>query len=330
MRKFFKELYKYIWVILIAVMVTLNAYNIRTNTLQINYNARATICLASGVEVLADSTTAFIRTYIKDRSVIKSMINILSARGLENKSYIKLNAKGVSASLENSALNMIEIMKLKQRPSYEYLKSVTVFVTGQILPTAPEKKELIKEEISPFSILNKPASNWCGTGIIVKQDVTNTYILTNKHVAGGYQTKPVKIQILHNKEKIDAQVIKLHKTQDLALLKIRGTLKGKQVVRGLAFPTITEKVYTIGHSLARPFIYGEGVFSGTIMRHDIYQLPCIGGQSGSGVFNSKGEVLGLVYSVSGQRNGYIIQWDNTRANVVKGFYVAEFLKENLK
>ncbi len=324
--KIINDLKKYVWVIIVIAMVALNGYNIRSNMLQSNRNEEATICLASGVGVLADATTKFIKTYIDDRRVVNTKVDVLSTRELDNKANIILNAEDIVKNQSQIIRNMNTLEKMSEKPTYKYLKSVTVFIVGEVIskPRLPQREESIDENKIPDVVEDKPlGQQWCGTGIIVKQDAENTYILTNRHVAGGYTGEPVKIQIRHNAKFILTEVIKLHKSQDLALLKMKGSLKGKSVVRGLAYPNITEKVYTVGHSLGRPFMYGEGIYSGTIIDHDIYQLPVIGGQSGSGVFNSKGEVLGLVYSLSGSNTGY----DNTRANVIKGYYVKKFLEE---
>jgi len=231
----------------------------------------------------------------------------------ENVNKIYLNEANIISNKECSILNKENIEEINKKPTHKYLKSVTVIVTG---------KEVNYDHTPPVS--------WCGTGVIVKVDENNTYILTNKHVVGGYDPFVSLISVKVGKKMVACDVVKLHESVDLALLKIEGTIPGKDVVRGLAYPEITEKVFTIGHSLARPFIYGEGVFSGTILKHDIYQIPGSPGQSGSGVFNKDGELLGLIYSGSGFEAFGNLQMDTTRTNVVKGFYIKKFLEENLK
>lgn len=337
MNKMFEEFKKYICVILIIMMVGLNAYNISKNTTHANNNAKATILLASGVETLAYSLSHFARAYVDNKAFVGEQIN-------KNKLKISANEYQISANTIDNVLNSDKIFLNSQRflsihqvvsqmhrkPSYEYLKSVTVYVIGKVIEFKPKlNSDVIVISFSNGKLKDEKTGSWCGTGVIVKYDGKNTYVLTNRHVAGGYQNKPVKICIKHNNKIIETQVFRLHDSQDLALLKIKGKIEGKQVIKGLAFPVITEKIFTVGHSMARPFMYGEGVFSGTIAMHDVYQLPCIGGQSGSGVFNKQGELLGLVYSVSGNLGGWDVQWDFTRANVVKGIYLKEFLEENL-
>lgn len=213
------------------------------------------------------------------------------------------------------SFNSYNASLIHKKPTYKYLKSVTVFISRKTIPN------------NKHFLYTKKKKKWRGTGVIVKIDKTNTYILTNKHVVGGYASKPSETFIIEGKKSIKCEIIKMHSTQDLALLKIKDRLRGKQSINGLAFPNITEKVYTVGHSLGRPYIYGEGIFSGTILRHDVYQLPCISGQSGSGIFNKHGYLLGLIYSGSGTIIKGVRVWDFTRANVVKGVYLKEFLEE---
>jgi len=318
-----KDLRRYIAVVLLLTVVGLNSYGINKNTAHANSNARATISLSGGVIILADSFSYFIKNYIKTRDSSNSGMKELAHRELENHVNIARNKGSIKSNKITAMINKafiihneIEIENINKKPSYKYLKSVTVFVEGLQL--------VFKTEDTPFDV-----KRWSGTGVVVKIDNKNTYILTNKHVAGGYRDGHKEIYIATANRKYTCEIVKLHKSQDLALLKINAVLKGKEVVKGYNTPAITEQVFTVGHSLARPFMYGEGIFAGTTIEHDVYQLPTIGGQSGSGVFNKNGELLGLLYSISGTRNGFGVQWDFTRGNVVKSVYVREFLEENL-
>lgn len=309
--KLFKEVKKYTWVIVVICLIGLNAHNINKNTQHLNSNATATIQLSKGVGLLADTFTWFIKTYVKNNNFINEQVKELAYRELQNKTNIMIN------QMEHYALKK-GVENLHKKPAFEYLKSVTVFIVGE--PTSVNK-------IKNF-LLRKKTSAWCGTGVIVKIDKDYTYILTNEHVATS--DNPCAVFIGRNKKTRKKVIeVKTHDAEDLALIKIKGQIEGKQVIKGLAFPTITEKVYNVGHSLARPFIYGEGVFSGTTLLYDVYQLPTIGGQSGSGVFNANGELLGLICSNKGIRIRGQIAWDFTRGNCVKGVYVKEFLEENL-
>jgi len=282
MNKLFKKLKKYIWIIIIIVIIGINSYNVIENK------------------------------KIIDKINIK--ISILTDKELNNKKVITV--------LENNSLNIFMISKMQKKPSYNYLKSVTVFIRGVVWTTIVAGENKHKTEYS----------YWCGTGVIVKIDKNNTFILTNRHVAGNFMSKnQFFLSVLDDKNNIyhHASIVKRCDYQDLAIIKITGHLKGKSVINGLNMPIISEKIYTVGHSLTRPFMYSEGVFSGTTIDYDVYQVSTTGGQSGSGIFNKNGELIGIIKGVAGYRNSFIMQWDNTRGIAIKAVYINKFLKENL-
>lgn len=293
--KLFRDIKKYIVIMLLLLMIGLNSYNINKNTTQCNSNTQAVISLAWGVEIIANSFTNFVKTYMQDRA------DILFREQTEPK-IIKEEKHIDSAEFE-------------KENKWNYLKAVTVYIEG----------EAFRQYKSPYVELSFNFKAWCGTGIIVDVDEYYTYVLTNKHVAGDdFKNHTVNIKIDHNYERIHSEVVATHPSQDLALLEIRGNLFGKYAIKGTAYPISGEKVWSMGHHLARPFIYGEGVFSGVTVEHDIYQFPTMGGCSGSGVFNKNGELMGLLCSISGND----MSWDITHGDAVKIFCIKEFLKEN--
>ena len=326
MKNIIKDLLRYTTIILLVVFIGINSYNINQNNIHCKTTANDNIILSDNVKNLTMSLTNFTKCYVEIRQndLLKQQentnnIHFLSTQFMENaRSVLKIGELCLAQSTElNNKINTIH-----QQPSFQYLKSVTVFITGETIPTPSSKKHTVWTK--------KLCSNaWCGTGVVVKIDDTSTYILTNKHVAGGYQSLPVIISILLNGETYICDILKLHHSEDLALLKIDKVLPGLQCVKGIAYPETTEQVFTVGHSLGRPYMYGEGVYSGTTMSCDIYQLPCISGQSGSGIFSKEGYLLGLIYSMSGTYINGNRQYDFTRANCVKGIYLKEFLLENI-
>lgn len=343
MKKVIKDLKKYIWVIAILALVSVNSYTINANTTQCSSNTNATILLSTGVENLALSITNFARGYVKNREhdMLGQKTNYHIAIGALNLAQSNItDIKSLFNCVEiNGKIGYLlndKIEALHQQPTPQYLKNVTVFIRGKeytvkvppIVPKLPFTPQVPKVPFVPKVHKEKPVGAKYGTGVVVKIDSEYTYILTNKHVAGG--NKPAILNILHNKKSYSAEIVKKHYSQDLALLKVKGLIPTKQVVNGLAFPEIGEKVWTMGHHLGRPFIYGEGVYSSTNIKHDIYQLPVMGGCSGSGVFNKHGELMGLVYCISGGTMAYSRIWDITHGNVVKGIYVQKFLQKYLK
>lgn len=178
--------------------------------------------------------------------------------------------------------------ELTSKPSYEYLKSVTVYING----CAKEAPKDIGY------LIDKEGVCWLGTGIIVKTTTTDTYVLTNKHVAGGDTTNPI-LYVEEDNQKIEAEIIKYHDYLDLAVLKIPRILRNKSVIKGFGYPTIQDEVFIVGHPLGNKYIYTEGIVAGYVDMSLLLQAPCIFGNSGSGVFDKDGKLVGLVYALQG-------------------------------
>ena len=214
--------------------------------------------------------------------VVNKQLDNIKLQSLDVKNKIEEIAKENNEDREvvDEVINRIEKNKqeLKETlkyPSYNYLKSVTVYIRG--------------------TSLNK---GWAGTGIIVKSRTFNTYILTNAHIVGkGRENVTLYIEDGY-KTKL-ATVVKIHDKLDLALIKINERLKGKQPIRGISIRTKPQdKVYLVGHHLGRKYVYGEGVFAGYEGANDIIQIPVLFGNSGSGVFDKNGKLVSLIFAIN--------------------------------
>ncbi|MHA1437921.1 MAG: S1 family peptidase [Promethearchaeota archaeon] len=227
------------------------------------------------------------------------------------------------AKLLDELTKQIEIYK---RPDYKYLKNVTVIVFGKYLT----ENEPVDSE-KPLNY-KKDTRYWGGTGTVVKITEDYTYILTNKHVTGISEIKDkdkVLLQIKADKLTlpVPAEIVKIARFYDLALLKVTGKLYNKEAIKGIDFPEDAEKVYTIGHHASRAFLYGEGVYSCTDGLSTVFQLPCMWGCSGSGVFDKDGNLIGVVFSLKiVQIEGLGLVTDITHANAVPTLFIKQFLK----
>ena len=221
-------------------MIGLNSYNISQNTKHCNSNAKATIQLSNGVALLADTFTRFIKTYAKDKKELnnnyfeldRDITDFRMKTILMDLQILNNHLRTVGNRLDNAIIKK-KIIDLHKKPSFKYLKSITVYVAGETIPNITNK--ITREAFT---------DRWCGSGVIVKIDKNYTYILTNKHVV----TDDKLCSIFIGKDKKTRRKvieIKIHESQDLALVKIKGAIKGKQAIKGLAFPEITEKVYGI-------------------------------------------------------------------------------------
>jgi len=183
------------------------------------------------------------------------------------------------------------------RLSYKYLKSVTVVIEGKGLIEKKYINEITNEEITDYKIME-----WVGTGIIVKITKDDIYIITNNHVAGNHPYINIKypvVYVLNNEKMETAEIISNHPDYDVALIKIPNVLSDKRVIIGFNTAKIQDKAYMVGTSLGDPYIYSEGCLAGKIDEFDLYQLPTMPGNSGSGVFNVKGEITGLIFAGRG-------------------------------
>lgn len=175
------------------------------------------------------------------------------------------------------------------KPSYSYLKSITVYITGSIPSETLEDGTI------------KLGSSWIGTGSIIKIDKNYTYILTNAHVAGS-KKESVVLFVDNGLQKIEAEIVAFHRNTDvidLAVIKVKGKLKNKQAVKGFSIAYPQDKLYLVGNHLGRKYIYGEGVFAGYQDIYDIVQIPVLFGNSGSAVCNKDGELAGVIFAING-------------------------------
>lgn len=209
------------------------------------------------------------------------------------------------------------------RPSYSYLRSVTVIVKGEgYIREYKEDEEGEKIQIS------EKLTEWIGTGVIISMRGGDCEVLTNAHVAerGKDKLEDIKITVEGElKQEFGAEIIKIHSTVDLALLKVKGVFYKKTAIKGVGKSTYQDRLYVVRHHLGRKYLYGEGVFAGYDGKSIIIQVPCAFGNSGSGVFNVNGELIGMVYAINSV--GFF-SYDVAHAVCVSSRDIELFLIEN--
>jgi len=135
----------------------------------------------------------------------------------------------------------------------------------------------------------------------------------------------VTVFVGNDYKKLEATIIKVHKNLDIALIKVRAHLTNKSIIKGITTATYQDKVYLVGHHLGNPYTYGEGVYAGYSGFDDVIQIPCLFGNSGSGVFNKDGKLVALVYGISGNIVGFCPVFDVAHALAVDGISIEKFL-----
>lgn len=210
------------------------------------------------------------------------------------------------SKLENqSAIDKIN--EQIKKPSYDYLKNITVFIQGMN----------VKQEYA-----------WVGTGIIVKETADFTYVLTNNHVSKGCESGN-KCSVREDGVNYNIEVVKRSKNNDMALIRVTGKIEGKEVVKGFNNVHNQDRVFLVGHNLGRPFFYSEGTVSGFDVNMEadlVVGLPAGPGNSGSGVVNKDGELVGLLYAVNIVGQFPYQTLDIAHALCVNGEHIQDFLK----
>ena len=184
------------------------------------------------------------------------------------------------------------ISYLLQKPSYTYLKSITVKIIARNVnaDTLPDGKK-----------------GWMGTGVIIAIDKDFTYILTCRHVVGEsdspYDPTKYHYYIKDGNDKYTFTPIKVSKDEnvDLALIRINGHIDGKRAVRGFGDVSEQDPVYMVGMDLGRPFFYSEGTVAGFDDNNGdelVVGMPSGPGNSGSGIINKDGKLVGILYAGS--------------------------------
>ena len=247
----------------------------------------------------------FINVYFS-RENYKTITNVIQNQGLilQLQGYFnEINAER-NKLMENQVDSKLDKVE-ENKPSFEYLKSLTVRMTNVMYKNG-----------------KKMAST--GTGSIVKVTEDFTYILTNKHVA-PIDAKQIFIE--KDGKKYKGRVIKNGVTRDLSLVRMVGKIPNTGVVKGLRKVKEQDKIYSVGMYFGFQDIYTEGTVAGwTPNGSRLVNMPAIYGCSGSGVYDSEGYLVAVVYAVTAYNYFGI---DSAKAWCVPFIGIYTFLEEIL-
>jgi len=253
--------------------------------------------------------------------------NILQERQDRTLLILNQQVQQLNKKIKQIDYNTSIINQTMKKPSFEYLKSVTVAIQGVI--NEPKVKEQPKKpQTNGVPVLYRDVKEgWIGTGVVVKITEDFTYVLTNKHVAGVGRTNST-ISILNSIQTKQATIMKFHPYLDLAIIRVDGRLEGKLAIKGVSISFPQDKVYLVGHHLGRKYIYGEGVFAGYDRIYDVIQIPCLYGNSGSGVFDKEGKLTSLIFAITViPSKGIFPIVDVAHGIAINGISLKIFLKE---
>ena len=160
-----------------------------------------------------------------------------------------------------------------------------------------------------------PFTQTSGSGLLVDID---GYALTNTHVVTDENGRPVKeVNVKIAGSDVKATVIRLGDEQggrgkgvDLALIKLKKVPQKAKAVTFAEFEKVRigEQVFVIGNSLGDGTCITAGIVSDKqrkIGGHTVLMTDCAinGGNSGGPIFNSLGEVIGVICSSRIQADG---------------------------
>ncbi len=199
-------------------------------------------------------------------------------------------------------------------------KLIAIFIslflsTCVSLPPVGELEQKAREVTALISV-----DNGFGTGVLVAKDkvlTVNHIVLGNYAAITFYQGKPVVGEVIWRSD-----------TVDLALLKIEPvdikpvTILCELAKMGTPVFTISQAAYKVGWSSR----YGHVAASDTDPDGSIIlAILASGGDSGSGVFNHQGELLGIIETVQ-----YSRRWGNSGfAFMITGLKICEEIGDKL-
>jgi S1-C subfamily serine protease len=184
-----------------------------------------------------------------------------------------------------------------QRGIVESIPSVTSY-TQQVYP-------LVKASIGLFMSSPK-GMKVVGTGVIIEcTKGAPVKVITANHVAEGIQDEgsPIFGGTLSQKSYIQFKVLRTAEKHDLALLVSEAPAEDDCVVAPVAtgFPSVGSFVWVVGYPMGVERNVSHGILSATyfsnmkpgtfLYRIDAAVAP---GNSGGGVFNQQGELIGIV------------------------------------
>ena len=206
-----------------------------------------------------------------------------------------------------------------------FILIIYIFRGSLLLPyEGTNSEEIAKEQAAKRSILIEwGTASW--SGIILSSDLSGTKILTIVHEESikkinSSQAKEINI-ILEGGKKYKASVKRWNTCNELSILTIpSSTLSNLQPIRLEPDSSkISERLFSFGHPLGLNLHYAEGYL--TSKGNKI--KPCgmitngfsggtIPGQTGSGIWNFKGELSGMIVATS----AYPIKTSDKNGNII--------------
>lgn len=158
-----------------------------------------------------------------------------------------------------------------------------------------------------------------GSGTVLKKTEDSMYILTCYHVIdANYEAQQrgykVGVTVGYNIETKEgkpagmtvygAEIIKVDVENDLALLKTYFNDESLKVIKlAEEEPIRGDIIYSVGHPLGLPRAISKGILTSKVEGFYVSDNTTTFGNSGGGLFNIKGELIGVPAKVTGYEGG---------------------------
>lgn len=172
----------------------------------------------------------------------------------------------------------------------------------------------IKSTVTSQTMFGNQTASYAGSGVIISED---GYIVTNDHIANGASAVEVT---LYDGTKYSAQIIGTDPKTDIALIKIDAKDLTYSSFADSSQIQLGEECIAIGNSLGRGISCTNGIVSAleTELQINNYTMTLIqtnaainNGNSGGGLFNMNGDLIGIVNSKSSNSSSSYIGSSST-------------------
>lgn len=196
----------------------------------------------------------------------------------------------------NGAINVKKV----ESSSTENIGTPTAANTSEIVKnTADSVVEIVTGNIVRGKYTEQYVTQGAGSGVIISED---GYIVTNHHVIDGANS--IKVTLRNGTNTYDAKLVGSDKTNDIALLKIDATGLTAATIGDSSKLNVGDYVIAIGNPLGElGGTVTDGIISAlarevtiegnnmTLLQTNAQISP---GNSGGGLFNANGELIGIV------------------------------------
>lgn len=213
-----------------------------------------------------------------------------------------------------------ELLRRQMRDTAQRQREIISTAMMDLAKIARENRAAVALVVAQFD----DGSSFSGTGFVVRSSSGESFIVTNRHLVttGGTRSTRLSVILDGSSQNYRAEIVSVHGSADLALLRVRSARK-LPTVRGLAAADVLlsegAPVAMLGYPLGLDLQMGGdwhdvGVsatsMQGTVSRvlPTLVQVDGYGaqGSSGSPIFDARGNVVAVLYGSERDSAGRII------------------------